>query len=174
MTTGAEDLYEVLRHVRPLHQWSAKVVADALAEHDVTMPMRAVLEQLTAGPRTVPQVARSLWLPRQVVQRLIDAAVELGYVAMTTNPAHRRSRLAALTARGEQTFAEIHRRELADLAPLADRLNPEDIAAGIRVIAALTAHARELAGGGSAGRGSVGPGSVGPGSVGGPGERESR
>lgn len=142
---GAEELYEVLRHVRPLHQWSAKVVADALAEHDVTMPMRAVLERLADGPQTVPQVARSLWLPRQVVQRLADAARELGYVRFVDNPAHRRSRLAELTDDGRRVFREIHERELADLAALAARLPPGDITACVRVIAALTAHTRELA-----------------------------
>jgi DNA-binding MarR family transcriptional regulator len=145
MTRGAEDLYEVLRHVRPLHQYSAKVVADSLAEHDVTMPMRAVLERLADAPQTVPQVARSLWLPRQVVQRLADAAAELGYVRYVANPAHRRSRLAELTDRGRRVFTEIHDRELAGLAELADRLDPRDIASCVRVISALTAHTRELA-----------------------------
>jgi DNA-binding MarR family transcriptional regulator len=145
MLTGAEGLYEFLRHVRPLHQYSAKAVADSLAEHEVTMPMRAVLERLGDGPRTVPQVARSLWLPRQVVQRLTDAAAGLGFVRFTDNPAHRRSRLAELTARGRAVFAEIHDRELADLRELADRLDPGDIDATVRVIAALTAHAREMA-----------------------------
>lgn len=145
MTSEAERLYEVLRHVRPLHQWSAKVVADALAEHDVTMPMRAVLERLTGGPQTVPQVARALFLPRQVVQRLADAAADLGYLRFTDNPAHRRSRLAELTDAGRRVFAEIHDRELGRLAPLAARLDPGDITACVRVISALTAHARDLA-----------------------------
>ena len=145
MSAGAERLYEILRHVRPLHQHSAKVVADSLAEHDVTMPMRAVLEQLGDGPRTVPQVARSLFLPRQVVQRLTDAAAALGYVRFVANPAHRRSKLAELTDRGRAVFAEIHDRELAELGGLADRLDPGDIAAAVRVISALTAHTREVA-----------------------------
>ena len=145
MTSEAEQLYEVLRHVRPLHQWSAKVVADALAEHDVTMPMRAVLEQLAGGPQTVPQVARALFLPRQVVQRLADAAADLGYLRFTDNPAHRRSRLAELTDAGRRVFTEIHDRELGRLAPLAARLDPGDITACVRVISALTAHARDLA-----------------------------
>ena len=143
--SGNELLYEVLRHVRPLHQWSAKVVADALAERDVTMPMRAVLERLADGPQTVPQVARSLWLPRQVVQRLADAAVELGYVRFVENPAHRRSRLASLTDEGRRVWDEIHAGELADLQVLADRLDPGDIKACVRVMSALTTHTRELA-----------------------------
>ena len=146
MSTGAEGLYEVLRHVRPLHQYSAKAVADSLAEHEVTLGMRAVLERLGDGPRTVPQVARSLWLPRQVVQRLADTAVRARLsCAFTDNPAHRRSRLAELTGRGREVFAEIHDRELADLRELADRLDPGDIEAAVRVISALTAHTREVA-----------------------------
>ncbi len=143
--SGAEDLYELLRHVRPLHQYSAKVVADSLAGRDVTMPMRAVLERLTDGPQTVPQIARALWLPRQVVQRLADAAVALGHVRWTANPAHRRSKLAELTPSGRRVFAEIHDDELTSLRSLARRLDPADIAAAVRVVAALTAHARGLA-----------------------------
>jgi DNA-binding MarR family transcriptional regulator len=145
MSESGELLYEVLRHVRPLHQWSAKVVADALTERDVTMPMRAVLERLADGAQTVPQVARSLWLPRQVVQRLADAAVALGHVRWTANPAHRRSKLAELTPSGRRVFAEIHDDELANLRSLARRLDPADITAAVRVVAALTAHARSLA-----------------------------
>jgi DNA-binding MarR family transcriptional regulator len=145
MSDGAEDLYEVLRHVRPLHQYSAKAVADALAERDVTMPMRAVLERLADGPHTVPQIARALWLPRQVVQRLADAAAALGYVRWAPNPAHRRSKLAELTADGRRVFAEIHDDELAGLRSLARRLDPADIAAAVRVVSALTTHARDLA-----------------------------
>ncbi|MET0426407.1 MAG: MarR family winged helix-turn-helix transcriptional regulator [Actinoplanes sp.] len=145
MMTGAEGLYEVLRYVRPLHQWSAKVVADSLAERDVTMPMRAVLERLVDGPQTVPQVARSLWLPRQVVQRLVDAAAELGYLRFADNPAHRRSRLVELTGDGRRVFAEIHQQELADLAVLAAKLDPADVDACVRVMSALTEHTRKLA-----------------------------
>jgi DNA-binding MarR family transcriptional regulator len=145
MNESVEGLYEVLRHVRPLHQYSAKAVADSLAEREVTLPMRAVLERLADGAQTVPQVARSLWLPRQVVQRLTDAAARLGYVQYTDNPAHRRSRLAALTDAGRQVFAELRDDELASLRSLADTLEPADIAAAVRVIAALTAHAREQA-----------------------------
>jgi DNA-binding MarR family transcriptional regulator len=145
MTSGADGLYEVLRHVRPLHQYSAKAVADALAEHDVTMPMRAVLERLADGAQTVPQVARALWLPRQVVQRLTDTAAAQGYVRYVANPAHRRSKLAELTDAGRRVFDGIHDRELADLGALADRLDPGDIAACVRVISALTTHTREVA-----------------------------
>jgi DNA-binding MarR family transcriptional regulator len=71
--------------------------------------------------------------------------VALGYVWLVDNPAHRRSKLAELTGAGRRVFAEIHDRELADLRELADRLDPADIGACVRVISALTAHTREVA-----------------------------
>ena len=80
------------------------------------MPMRAVLERLADGPQTVPQVARSLWLPRQVVQRLADAAAELGYLRFVPNPAHRRSKLAELTGTGRSR----HLRRFGRPRPPAD------------------------------------------------------
>lgn len=145
-TDGGAHLYEVIRHVRPLHHWSAKVVAANLADHDMTMAMRAVLERLSDdGPATVPQVARSLWLPRQAVQRVVDAAAELGYVELRTNPHHRRSRLVSLTPAGARAFTEVHEQELASLRVLAAGLDPDDIAACVRVMAALTRHAHSQA-----------------------------
>ena len=142
----AEQLYDVLRHVRPLHQYAAKVVADAQAASRVSMPMRAVLERLAAdGPQPVPQIARSLWLSRQFVQRLVDEAVELGLVELRRNPAHRRSRLIALTEAGERAFAEIHAAELDRLARIAEDLDPAAISAARQVVAHLTAQLRELA-----------------------------
>jgi DNA-binding MarR family transcriptional regulator len=61
------------------------------------------------------------------------------------NPAHRRSKLAELTDEGRRVFREIHDDELATLRSLADRLDPADITACVRVISALTAHTREMA-----------------------------
>ena len=125
-------------------QSSAATVA-ALYEAYGRGDVPAILERLADGPQTVPQVARSLWLPRQVVQRLADAAAELGYVRYAANPAHRRSKLAELTDAGRRVFADIHAAELADLQPLADRLDPADIDACVRVISALTTHTRDVA-----------------------------
>ncbi len=145
-SSRAVDLYKVLRLVRPLHQYSAKAVSDALEKHAVSMPMRAVLERLTdAGPLTVPQIARSLWLPRQVVQRLADEAAGLGLLTWSDNPAHRRSRLAALTPDGVATFTALHERELLDLEPIAKNLDPGDIAACLRVMSELTEGVRAVA-----------------------------
>ena len=143
---NAEHLLEVLRQVRPLQQYTAKVIASALSETEVTLPIRAVLEQLDAsGPSTVPQLARSLLVPRQVVQRLADSANEIGLVEYVPNPAHQRSRLLRLTSAGRDMFDALLEQEMAMVAPLAATFSEEDIEACARVIAALTEGMREVA-----------------------------
>lgn len=160
MVSKTTQLYQVLKLVRPLHQYSAKAVADALAEHEVTMPMRAVLERLAdVGTATVPQIARALWLPRQVVQRLADQATTLGLVQWQPNPEHRRSKLASLTDGGTRTFTELHDAELADLSAIARELSAADIQACLQVMTVLTDGTRRNAErrGGSAGWSTPGP-----------------
>ena len=137
-TTGT--LYDVIRHVRPLHQYLARAVADELQETNLTVAMRAVLEQiLVAGePLSVPRLAQRLWLPRQAVQRVVDAARDLGYVETRPNPEHRRSVLIAVTDAGRQAFDTVHGRELAVLDVVARGVTAEDAAACLRVVAHLT------------------------------------
>jgi DNA-binding MarR family transcriptional regulator len=140
MSSTEETLYDVIRHVRPLHQYLARAVADELQETNVTVAMRAVLEQvLDAGqPLSVPQLAQRLWLPRQAVQRVVDTARELGYVEARPNPGHRRSVLIAVTDAGREAFEAVHEREMEVLAAVAGDVAPADAAACLRVIARLT------------------------------------
>ncbi len=128
-------VYDVIRHVRPLHAVLAQAVTVALAGRDVTMPMRAVLEVLhDDGPRTVPAVARTLDLSRQFVQRLVDACAARGLVADEPNPAHRRSPLVTLTPRGEDEISDILADEAATLRRVAAGLDPDDVEACLRVV----------------------------------------
>lgn len=90
-------------------------------------------------------MARSLWLPRRAVQRVVDPAAGLGYVELRTNPHHRRSRLVALTPDGRRAFGDVNERDLASLRPLAALLDPDGVEACLRVMSALTRHAREQA-----------------------------
>lgn len=159
MSDAAIDLYAVLRLVRPLHQYAAKAVADQLADEQITMAMRAVLERLRdGGPQPVPQLARSLWLDRQPVQRVVDLARELELVETRENPAHQRSPLIALTDAGQAAFARIHDAELQNLAALAGTLDPAEVASAVRVMQALTDHLREEASRGAPDHGWAVPG----------------
>jgi DNA-binding MarR family transcriptional regulator len=139
MSVEVDQLYAVLRHVRPLHLVAARAVTHALAGERVTMGVRAVLEVLSnRGPQPVPVIGRALSMPRQVVQRLCDQALELGLVETAPNPAHRRSRLIALTEAGRVTFDRLHAVELRNLGEIATDLTPADVAAALRVLETLT------------------------------------
>jgi DNA-binding MarR family transcriptional regulator len=65
-----------------------------------TLARRLVLEAIQDAPATVAQIARSMRLTRQSVQRLPDVLVRDGFAAYEDNPAHRRARLLRLTPAG--------------------------------------------------------------------------
>ncbi|MGI5130347.1 MarR family winged helix-turn-helix transcriptional regulator [Pseudonocardia sp. CA-107938] len=140
MSTEPSDLYAVLRRVRPLHLLSARAVTAALESEQLTLGVRALLEVLTdGGPAPVPAIGRTLSMPRQVIQRLVDQAHEQGLVTTRPNPAHRRSPLVDLTDRGRTTFDRVHEAELRNLAAIAADLDPADVATTVRVLDALVA-----------------------------------
>jgi DNA-binding MarR family transcriptional regulator len=105
----------------------------------VSTAMRGVMESLAeAGPQTVPQLARARPVARQQIQVVVDALVRAALVEARANPAHRRSALIALTARGERLFAAMKRKEARVLEQLARTLPARDLAAAARVLEALS------------------------------------
>jgi DNA-binding MarR family transcriptional regulator len=66
-----------------------------------------LLAAIEEGPATVAQIARTLGLARQSVQRVADALEGAGLVAYDDNPRHRRARLVALTEEGRAALATI-------------------------------------------------------------------
>lgn len=77
-----------------------------------------VLAMLEDGPMTVAQVARTLGLARQSVQRVADVLEAVDLIRYDDNPRHRRARLASLTEQGRSTLARIQ----AAQRPWADTL----------------------------------------------------
>ncbi len=67
---------------------------------------------------TVAQIARTLGLARQSVQRVADALEGTGLVSYEDNPRHRRARLAGLTPEGRAVLERIQ----AAQRPWADEL----------------------------------------------------
>jgi DNA-binding MarR family transcriptional regulator len=147
MSTEPQHLYAVLRRVRPLHLLSARAVTAALESEQLTLGVRALLETLIdSGPAPVPAIGRTLSMPRQVIQRLVDQALEQGLVTTRPNPAHRRSPLVDLTDSGRTTFDRVHEAELRNLATIAAALDPADVAAAVRVLDALVAGVAHITG----------------------------
>ena len=71
-----------------------------------------VLGALRNGPQPVAGIAREMGLARQSVQRTADLLESQGLVEYGENPAHRRAKLVRLTPFGQETLAEISRRQV--------------------------------------------------------------
>lgn len=97
LTAAGDDL------ARPAGQTSARWQVLAAAEHE---------------PATVAQIARSLGLARQSVQRVADVLAHEGLATYQANPAHRRAKLLRLLPKGHAVLRAIQ----AEQRPWADRL----------------------------------------------------
>lgn len=128
MTTRTEALYDVIRLVRPLYKVLEAAVALELAETGISVPQRAVLEQvLDAGPLTVPAIGRRLVLPRQFVQKTANELLDASLLAKRENAAHKRSALLALTPAGLAAITGIKAREAAVMQPIARALDKAEV-----------------------------------------------
>src|SRR5262245_15202680 len=115
---NSREVEKLTQEVRHLFQ-VLKTLADALhKDAGLNASTRAVMEALTDGPRTVPDIARRKSVTRQHIQLLVDELAKSDLVELRVNPAHLRSPLVALTRKGETVFAGIRKREL----PLLERL----------------------------------------------------
>jgi len=66
---------------------------------------------LAGQPQTVPQIARTMGLTRQAVQRLVDTMYNDGFLEFQTNPDHKRAKLIKLSTRGEKSYAQLDRKQ---------------------------------------------------------------
>ncbi len=137
-TQKSRKLYELILHVRPLFKHLAHKVEVELEGTGVTIPMRAIMEQLSFhGSLTVPEVARRLLLKRQSVQPVLDKLHEMELVERQVNPAHKKSWVFRLTPQGEAVLASIKGREHSVLDEISEEYSEEDINTAINVLAKL-------------------------------------
>ena len=96
---------------------------------------QAVLEIIgRSEPITVPQIARERSTSRQNIQILVDRLAAQGRVEFSTNPAHKRSALVALTQAGKR-FLEagaLNQKQL--LAQMGSSLSPAEIDSTVGVL----------------------------------------
>jgi hypothetical protein len=101
------------------------VIADQVfGAYGLTAGKRAILRDLRVDwPRTISPLARSRPVARQYVQRLVAEMRRAGLAALKTNPADRRTKLAA--------------REAAVVARLAEGFGGEELHTARAVVVAL-------------------------------------
>jgi len=114
-SAGTEVALEALfdETVRLYHRLTA-AAADIHRAGALSGPRRTVLVGLArTGPQTVAQMARARAQSRQRFQPLVNRLLQDGLVVSRPNPAHKQSRLIALTRRGEATVKGIVHTERA-------------------------------------------------------------
>jgi len=88
-------------------------------------------------PQPVAWIARDMGANRQNLQRIINDLNRAGFVALETNPHHRRAQLVVLTGKGKQTFDAAMRLQAPWVDGLAQGLSVKDIDTASRVMLAL-------------------------------------
>ncbi len=121
--------------------------ADAMTEGSgLTAARWQVLGAVLSTPLSVADVGRAMGLTRQSVQRLADVLVDEGMCAYHENPAHRRAKLLAPTAKGRQAMEDLRPIQAEWTSRVGDAVGApalRDAAAAVdAILAALDASAR--------------------------------
>lgn len=106
---------------------------------DQTSARWQVLGVVAGGPASVAQVARTMGLTRQSVQRTADLLAADGLVRYTDNPHHRRAKLVTMTPEGQQALDYIQQRQ----ARWANRIGEQHDLEQMRTAAAVLRQLRE-------------------------------
>lgn len=143
METSADAVLRLVDAVGAAASRFAEVEDRMLADTGLTgarMRVAGVLGQVGAA-RTVPQVARTLGLSRQAVQRLADDMAERGLSAWIDNPDHRRARLFRLTEQGRDAYSQALRRKVLWAQGLSEGLTPAWLAVATELLGLMSGRA---------------------------------
>ena len=131
-------LYSLIVEIRKAFNDLKNHSDQEIGDLGLTTSMRAVLEDLdTGGVQTVPEIARGQNVTRQHIQQLADSLVAGGFVVYRDNPAHRRSKLLAMTQKGAATFREIRVRERRALSEACRSIDSTQLKSSIATLRML-------------------------------------
>lgn len=139
-------LAEIYGVIGPLYRRVARLVEQDGPRSGLSIGVRAVLErlELAGTAETVPQIARTLELSRQFVQRMVNDALAQGFVELQPNPAHRRSSLVALTDPGRAAIEALQAHEHETMGRVGGDLTDADLATTLRVLRHMLAAVNEI------------------------------
>ena len=126
------DVYELAG----LSRRTSEAIAQELGQ---TVARWHVLSVVSAGPSTVPAIARRLGLTRQGVQRVAGDLLAARLLQAAPNPDHVRSPLLTLTNRGQLVLDQLTHRSDAARGRLLHQghITAEDLAAARTTLRAL-------------------------------------
>jgi len=122
-----KELHALANTVRRVYNLMRYTTDQLHAGSGITAPKRTLLMDLERyGPQTVPALAESRRISRQIIQTQVNELKAAGYLESRPNPEHKRSKRIALTAAGREQVDRMLATENAFLETL-DWL-PEDAA----------------------------------------------
>jgi DNA-binding MarR family transcriptional regulator len=136
----ASEQYRLLMaDVYELAGLSRRTSAAIAKELGQTVARWHVLSVVSAGPCTVPAIARRLGLSRQGVQRVVGDLLAAHLLQAAPNPDHARSPLLTLTNRGQIVIEQLTQRSDATRGRLLQQVHitAEDLAAARTTLRAL-------------------------------------
>jgi len=137
-------LREWIDEIRSCFHQLGAAATDMHQAAGVTGQQRAVLESLLRqGDQTVPDMARARPVSRQHIQMIVDDLLQSGLVTVVANPAHQRSSLIRLTAKGRKLMAAVVARERAVMPLFTAAFSAEELKAAIEVTRRLRRLAAE-------------------------------
>ena len=89
------------------------------------------------GPMTVPQLAQHRKVSRQRIQVMTDEYVNEGYLTLTENPSHKRSKLVTLTKLGQREFTNLSEIIFSQIEKTAHEFKKEELQTAARVLEKL-------------------------------------
>jgi len=113
---------------------------DALVRNlELTSARWQVLGAIAAAPLalSVAQIARSMGLTRQAVQRIANDMERDGLLRFDDNPNHQRAKLVVMTPRGESAYAAAMKRQAPWAQALAQGLTAQQIAGATVILKQL-------------------------------------
>lgn len=134
-------IVQLVALLRPTFHAVYRAVELNLEGTGVSAPMRGLLERLLDDrPKTVPELARILQIPRQFALKLTTELESKQLVFRHPNPAHKKSDFVSLTDRGRSLITRILQSEWEALAPIAAQFTKADCATAVRVLQGVSRH----------------------------------
>ena len=89
---------------------------------------------LANAPQTVSQIARTMGLTRQAVQRLVDIMSQEGLLKLLPNPEHKKAKLVSLTKKGNDIYFKLDKKQIKWAQNNAQNLSKKDLEITLSVL----------------------------------------
>ena len=136
-TAAADALGEIIIEVFRLNGRLIAAGDSMTAPVGQTSARWQVLAVVAGGPASVAQVARTMGLTRQSVQRTADLLAADRLVRYTDNPHHRRAKLMTITPEGQQALDHIQKRQVRWANRIGGQHDPEQMRTAAAVLRQL-------------------------------------